>query len=63
MDDRPVPEPPARGHLRLVWSNPSPPLPRRPIDLAVAIHRHLTGQDGLSEEQFLRAYSGRERRG
>jgi hypothetical protein len=49
-------------HLRLAWSNPNPPLPRRPLDLALAIQRHLAGADGLSEEQFLRAYSGRERR-
>jgi hypothetical protein len=61
MDDQPASERPQ--HLRLIWSNPNPPLPRRPLDLAVAIQRHLAGLDGLSQEQFLRAYSGRERRG
>lgn len=60
MDDRPASERPSS--LRLVWSNPNPPLPRRPLDLAVAIQRHLAGLDGLSEAQFLRAYSGRDRR-
>jgi len=45
--------------LRLVWSNPHPPLGRRPrVDLAVAIERHLAGADGLSREQFLALYAG-----
>ena len=60
MDPQPASDTAPR--LRLVWSNPNPPLPRRPLDLAVAIQRHLAGLDGLSEEQFLRAYSGRDRR-
>ena len=46
--------------LRLVWSNPCPPAPRRPIDLAAAIERHLSGSDGLTDEQFLRVYSRRD---
>jgi hypothetical protein len=58
MDDRPQPaagdEP--RPLLRLVWSNPSPPL--RPTNLALAIQRHLAGLDGLDQEDFLRKYSG-----
>ena len=51
-----------RPGLRLVWSNPNPPA-KRPIrmDLARAIERHLTGCDGLSEEQFLATFSGRSR--
>ena len=46
----PAPHP----HLRLVWSRPAdlPPLPaRRPINLAIAIERHLQG-DGYTDEQF-----------
>ena len=61
MEDRQTA--PRPSNLRLVWSNPNPPLPRRPLDLALAIQRHLSGIDGLSQEQFLRAYSGRDRRG
>jgi hypothetical protein len=57
MDDQAAPE--RAPHLRLVWSNPSPPAPRRPIDLALAIRRHLDGLDGLSQEEFLRAYAGK----
>ena len=48
------------AHLRLVWKNPSPPAPRVPIDLAAAIERHLSGSDGLSDEQFLKTFSRRE---
>jgi hypothetical protein len=49
-----------RPRLRLVWSNPQlPRAPPRPLDLALAIERHLSGQDGLSEEEFLRLFSGR----
>ncbi len=48
---------PATRHLRLVWSNPAPPLPRRPIDLAVAIERHLSGHDGLSDAEFARVFA------
>jgi hypothetical protein len=54
---------PARpSHLRLVWTNPSPPPPRAPLDLAVAIERHLSGRDGLSDEQFLKTFSRRAAR-
>lgn len=57
-----VPEPEGERRyppfLRLVWSNPHPPLGRRPrVDLAVAIERHLAGADGLSREQFLSLYA------
>jgi hypothetical protein len=48
------------SHLRLVWKNPAPPAPRVPIDLASAIERHLSGSDGLSDEQFLKTFSRRE---
>ena len=46
-------------HLRLVWSNPHPPVPRRPLRLDIAIERHVSGEDGLSERDFLRVYSSR----
>ena len=52
MEDRP--------HLRLVWSRPAdlPPLPpRRPLNLAIAIERHLQGIDGYSDEQFVVLYA------
>lgn len=52
--DRPRP-----SHLRLVWKNPCPPPPRGPIDLAAAIERHLSGHDGLSDQEFLRLFSQR----
>ena len=32
---------------------PEPVEPRRRIDLARAIERHLAGHDGLTDEQFL----------
>jgi hypothetical protein len=44
-------------YLRLVWSNPHPPLPRRPMNLAVAIERHLAGQDGLTDDQFVTLFA------
>jgi hypothetical protein len=47
-------------HLRLAWSNPSPPPPRRPIDLATAIEGHLSGRFGLTDQQFLRLFARRE---
>jgi hypothetical protein len=49
------------SHLRLVWSNPDPPVRPRPqrVNLAVAIERHLAGEDGFSEQEFLLHYSGR----
>ena len=49
----------SRAHLRLVWSNPAPPPPRVPIDLAQAIECHLAGRDGLSDEEFLATYARR----
>jgi hypothetical protein len=66
--DGPVPEPEGERRyppfLRLVWSNPHPPLGRRPrVDLAVAIERHLAGADGLSREQFLSLYARGRARG
>jgi len=55
-ENTPAPHP----HLRLVWSRPAdlPPLPpRRPLNLAVAIERHLQGADGFSDEQFAVMYA------
>src|SRR5687768_11439529 len=43
-------------HLRLVWSRPATPAPPR-VNLAQAIERHLAGQDGLSDDQFLLLYA------
>jgi hypothetical protein len=45
--------------LRLVWKNPAPPAPRKPLDLASAIERHLSGADGLTDEEFLRLFARR----
>jgi hypothetical protein len=45
------------SHIRLVWSNPTPPRPRRPMNLAVAIERHLAGQDGLTDDQFVTLFA------
>jgi hypothetical protein len=43
------------SYLRLVWSQrevrPQPPRPK--VNLALAIERHLSGQDGLSDEEFV----------
>jgi hypothetical protein len=58
MEGRPEPDP-VPG-LRLVWSNPNP-APARRTCLATAIERHLAGRDGLTEEAFLRIYSGAAR--
>jgi hypothetical protein len=55
----PEPAPPRPTHLSVVWRNPCPPSARRPVDLAAAIERHLSGKDGLTDEQFLRTYSRR----
>jgi hypothetical protein len=55
----PASDAPRPAHLRLVWKNPAPPVPRAPVDLATAIERHLAGGDGLSDEQFLREFSRR----
>lgn len=46
--------------LRLVWSNPCPPPPRR-MGLDLAIERHLLGRDGLSDDAFVRLYAGSRR--
>jgi hypothetical protein len=56
----PEPGPQWPSHLRLVWKNPRPPAPRVPIDLAAAIEHHLSGSDGLSDEQFLKTFSRRD---
>jgi hypothetical protein len=48
------------SHLRLIWKNPLPPVPRAPVDLAAAIERHLAGGYGLSDQEFLRQFSRRE---
>jgi hypothetical protein len=53
-------EPDTGPRLRLVTSNPNPAPPRRSC-LAAAIERHLAGRDGLSDEAFLRIYSGAAR--
>jgi hypothetical protein len=45
------------SYLRLVWSNPTPPAPRRPLNLAVAIERHLAGADGLTDDQFVTLFA------
>ena len=39
-------------YLRLVWRNPNPPKPQRPINLATAIERQMAGHFGLTDEQF-----------
>jgi hypothetical protein len=51
-------------YLRLVWSRPAdapPPPPRRPTNLALAIERHIAGEDGLSDQEFVRIYAGSRR--
>lgn len=53
IDAAPTPTP--HPHIRLVYSRPAnlPPLPpRRPVNLAIAIERHLQGSDGFTDEQF-----------
>jgi hypothetical protein len=42
-------------HLRLVWSKPKTAVsaPIRLVNLAWAIERHLAGQDGMTDQQFL----------
>jgi hypothetical protein len=39
-------------YLRLVWSNPHPPAPRRPMNLATAIEQQMAGRFGLTDQQF-----------
>lgn len=49
-------------HIRLVYSRPAhlPPLPpRRPVNLAIAIERHLQGSDGYTDEQFAVVFARR----
>jgi hypothetical protein len=51
-----TPDPDPHPHLRLVYSRPAdlPPLPpSRPVNLAIAIERHLMGSDGFTDEQFV----------
>jgi hypothetical protein len=56
--ERPISESSERpAYLRLVWSNPHPPIPRHPVDLAVAIERHLTGRYGMTDEEFARLFA------
>jgi len=54
-----VSDTPRPSHLRLAWSNPCPPALRKPLDLASAIERHLSGADGLTDEEFLRLFARR----
>ncbi len=54
-----VSDTPRPSHLRLAWSNPCPPAPQTPLDLASAIERHLSGADGLTDEEFLRMFARR----
>jgi hypothetical protein len=60
MEPETSPGPDHGPRLRLVWSNPNP-APARRSCLATAIERHLTGRDGLTDEAFLRIYSGTAR--
>jgi len=49
-------------HIRLVYSRPAglPPLPpRRPLNLDIAIERHLQGSDGYTDEQFAVVFARR----
>jgi hypothetical protein len=55
-DATPSPHP----HIRLVYSRPAdlPPLPpRRAVNLAIAIERHLQGADGYTDEQFAMVFA------
>jgi hypothetical protein len=54
-----APDPTPHPHIRLVYSRPAslPPLPpRRPVNLAIAIERHLQG-DGYTDEQFAMVFA------
>jgi len=42
--------------LRLVWTK-SQPRPRGRVNFAVAIERHLAGDDRLSDEEFVVLYA------
>ena len=75
MEHEDAPDGPPRrpSHLRLVWSqplarelpravprpHPTRAVPRWRVNLAVAIELHLRGDDGLSDEEFLEAYTSR----
>jgi hypothetical protein len=52
MDEEAASGPRFPPYLRLVWSNPTPPPPRRPMNLATAIERQMAGHFGLTNEQF-----------
>jgi hypothetical protein len=58
--DPPRPDSAPTTGLRLVWSNPTPPPPRR-MTLDAAIERHILGHDGLSDQAFVQAYAGSRR--
>jgi len=61
-DDATIATAPAHPHIRLVYSRPAdlPPLPpRRPLNLAIAIERHLQGSDGYTDEQFAVVFARR----
>jgi hypothetical protein len=49
---------PPRAPLSLVAA--PPPVPGRRVKLDLAIERHLEGHDGLSEQEFLLVFSGRQ---
>ena len=56
VDAAPTPHP----HIRLVYSRPAhlPPLPPpRPVNLAIAIERHLQGSYGYTDDQFAVAFA------
>jgi len=60
--DADTPTPTPHPHIRLVYSRPAdlPPLPpRRPLNLAIAIERHLQGSDGYTDEQFAVVFARR----
>jgi hypothetical protein len=63
--DPTIPEAPPETphpHIRLVYSRSAdlPPLPpRRPVNLAIAIERHLQGSDGYTDEQFAVVFARR----
>ena len=52
-----APERPPETRVEL-WLVPPPAIPSRPVNLALAIERHLSGQDGLTREQFVLVFSG-----
>jgi hypothetical protein len=46
-------------YLRLVWSNPHPPAPRRPMNLAAAIEQQMAGHFGLTDQEFVTLFAKR----